>query len=135
VETRLRDHVRHVGIRKGTCTERIIQFASNFLNEVGTEGVRRIGTQRINEMAALGKGRRHAFRYKKLLMGAGILVPGWEKAVRVRKASSEYRLTHWVLCEMKKQLFDPQRFNTVHPAPYLRELCDKRLPRQRKSGE
>lgn len=113
VETRLRDHLLRVGVRKGTCTERIVQFATSLLNEVGTKGVRRIGTLRINEMAALGKGRRHAHRYKKILVGAGILFQGWDKAVRVKKAVSEYRLTAWALEEMRKSGFSsPTEVNT-----------------------
>jgi len=100
VETRLRDHLLRACVRKGKCTERIVQFATNVLNEVGTKGVRRIGSTRMNQMATLGKGRRHQLRYKTLLVGTGILEPGWDKELKVGKATSNYRLCDWVIQEL-----------------------------------
>ena len=104
VEARLRDHMgRIAGLRTET-TERIIDFAENLLHEIGLKGEDRISWERINEIAGLGKSRRHADRYKKILFGAGI-IRNWKNSGIPTKKATLYRLTHWVIQEMEANAY------------------------------
>lgn len=107
VEARLRDHLARCDVALGACTDRIVRFAEKLIQEIGVQGQRTISSGRINQLALLGKGRTAAGRYKRLLVGAGILGPGWDNAVRVGKRSAQYRLTDWVLDEIRKQASVP----------------------------
>lgn len=109
VEARLRNHLANNNVVRGACTDRIVRFAERLAVEIGLSGRRTISSGRINQLALLGKGRRHASRYKRLLVGAGILENGWDKAVRVGKRSAEYRLTAWVVDEIRRQASLPRR--------------------------
>ena len=101
VEARLRDHMTHIkGLRKKTY-ERIIKLACGLLNEIGLEGERRIQWKRINQLAGLGRGRRLTDRYKKILVGAEIL-KSWKYSGRPKVKATLYRLTEWVIREMKE---------------------------------
>lgn len=102
VESHLREHLGRAGTAPGACTDRIIKFAERLLQEVGLDGHRRISSARINQLAGLGKGRKTAVKYKKLLAGAGILELGWDRALRVGTRCSLYRLTDWALDEMRR---------------------------------
>lgn len=104
VEARLRDHLGRAGVASGVRTDRIVGFAERLIQEIGVLGYRRIPALRINELAGLGKGRRHSVRYKELLVGAGILRDGWAKTLKVKVRSSQYRITDWVLDEVKKDI-------------------------------
>lgn len=100
VEARLRDHMTHVkGLRTKT-HGRIINLARGLLHEIGLAGERRIQWKRINQLADLGRGRRLADRYKKILLGAEIL-KSWKYSGRPTVKATLYRLHEWVLREMK----------------------------------
>jgi hypothetical protein len=100
VEARLRDHMTRVkGLRKKTY-ERIINLARGLLHEIGLKGEDRIQWKRINQLAGLGRGRRLADRYKKILLGAGIL-KSWKYSGRPKVKATLYRLDDWVLRQMK----------------------------------
>jgi hypothetical protein len=103
VEARLRDHLGRAGVAPGKCTDRIVCFAENLIGEIGVLGYRRIPHLRINELAELGKGRRHAARYKRLIAGAGVIEPDSDKTLKVGVTSSLYRLTDWVLDEVVRE--------------------------------
>lgn len=102
VEERLRHHLRKAEVAPGVRTERIVRFAGRVIEEIGLEGRRRIHWGRINELAGLGKGRRHGGRYKRLLIGAGILERGGGRKVGVR--SNEYRLSDQVVDELHREM-------------------------------
>lgn len=107
VEARLRGHLQTVGVAPGVRTDRIVGFAERLIQEIGVLGYRRIPARRINELARLGKGRRHSGRYKRLLVGAEILRAGWAKTKQVGVRFSQYRITDWVLDEVKKEIGVP----------------------------
>jgi len=100
VEARLRHHLLVAGRAPGARTERIIGFADRLIKAFGLSGHKRIHWTRINALAGLGKGRKSAGRYKKHLIGAGILEPGPDKSARPGQLSSEYLLTDWVVEEI-----------------------------------
>jgi hypothetical protein len=100
VEARLRDHLTRIPDILPTTQDRVIHFAEGLLREIGLKGERRIRSQRINELAGLGKGRRHADRYKKYLLGAGILLP-WKNSGVPKVKATLYRLADWVIKELE----------------------------------
>lgn len=102
LEEHLREHLRTRKVRTGKCTERIVSFALNLLNEIGPDGTRTIGEAPMNQLAGLGKGRSNVGRYKKFLRGAKILKPGWEKTCRPKELTARYHLTPWALDELKR---------------------------------
>jgi hypothetical protein len=102
VEARLRDHLARCDVALGACTDRIVRFAEKLIQEIGVQGQRTISSGRINQLALLGKGRKTAGRYKKLLVGAGILLDRG-KGHWVGKRSAQYRLTDWVMDEVRKE--------------------------------
>jgi len=102
VEERLRDHLRSAEVAPGKCSDRIVRFAENLIGEIGLAGHRRIHGDRINKLAGLGRGRENSGRYKRLLAGAGILEPGWDRSLKVGVNSCEYKLCDWVLDELTR---------------------------------
>ena len=104
VEARLRDHLGRAGVAPGKRTDRIVRFAERLIRDIGVTGRRRIPCDRINQLAGLGKGRRHAGRYKRLLTGAGIIEPGSDKTMRVKLKSILYQLTDWVVDEVVREV-------------------------------
>jgi hypothetical protein len=106
VEARLRDHLARCDVALGACTDRIVRFAEKLIQEIGVQGQRTISSGRINQLALLGKGRKAAGRYKTLLVGAGILRDRG-KGYSVRERSAQYRLTDWVVDEIRKQASVP----------------------------
>lgn len=58
---------------------------------------------RTNALAGIGQGRNHIRRYKKLLLGAGVLEPGWKNtASKVKEIASRYDLRPWALYELRR---------------------------------
>lgn len=102
VEERLRDHLTKAGRSLGVRADRVVRFAERMIQEIGVSGHGRISSARINSLGCLGKGRKTAGEYKRLLVGAGILEPGWDRTVRVRKRNAEYRLVPWVTDEIRR---------------------------------
>lgn len=102
LETRLLDHLHRAKVRTGKTQERIVLFTLRLLSEIGLRGTRTIDGKRMNQLAGLGHGRKHILRYKRLLVGAGILEPGWKNtASKVKKIAARYDLTSWALDELK----------------------------------
>lgn len=110
LETRLRDHLHRAEVRTGKCQQRVIDFAFRILNEIGLRGTRTIEGKRMNQLAGLGHGRKHILRYKKLLLGAGILKPWKDTSSKVKKIAARYDLTDWALDEVRTH------WNTLAPA-------------------
>jgi hypothetical protein len=103
VAARLHDHLRYAGVRTGKVQERFVLFALNLLNEIGISGTRTIDGGRMNQLAGLGQGRNHIRRYKKLLLGAGIIEPGWKNTYsKAKKLAARYDLTSWVLDDLRR---------------------------------
>ena len=108
LETSVRTHTQRAEKRKGKFQDRVVTFALRLLNTIGLDGTRTIDGRRMNELAGLGKGRKHILKYKKLLVGAGILEPGWKNtASKAKKLASRYDLTPWALDELKKHWSPP----------------------------
>jgi hypothetical protein len=101
VEARLRDHLARVKGLQTRTHGRIINLARGLLDEIGLEGKRRIQWKRMNEIAGLGRGRRLTDRYKKILVGAEIL-KSWKFSGSPKVKATLYRLTDWVIREMKE---------------------------------
>jgi hypothetical protein len=97
---RLSNHLANLPGLQASTTSKLINFAQNLLQEIGLKGKRRISWQRINEIANLGKSRRHADRYKRILFGAGILL-SWKNSGVPKKKPTLYRLSDWVIAELK----------------------------------
>ena len=107
VAARLSDYLRTIGVRTGKVQERIILFALRLLNEIGTSGTRTIDGGRMNQLAGLGQGRNHIRRYKKILLGAGIIESGWKNtASKAKRLAARYELTSWVVDELRQHWTD-----------------------------
>jgi len=129
IEARLRDHLRCAKVRKGKVEERILLFSLRLLNEIGVGGTRTIHGGRMNQLAGVGQGRNHIRRYKKLLLGAGILEPGWKNtASQVKKLAARYDLTSWALDEVRKHWNIPAT-DTSRAFPGHEEQAPDSLPR------
>jgi hypothetical protein len=128
IETRLRGLLDKTEVRKGKSQQRIVDFALRLLNEIGLRGTRTIDGKRMNQLAGLGSGRKHILRYKNLLVGAGILEPGWKNTARPKKLAARYHLTPWALDEVRKQS-SILAADTPEPSPAMREKTSDPLPR------
>jgi hypothetical protein len=108
LEARLRAHLQTADKRKGRFHDRVVAFCLKLVSEIGLKGTRTIDGRRMNQLAGLGNGRKHILQYKKLLVGAGVLEPYWEKTYSVaKKLASRYDLTPWALDELKKYWSPP----------------------------
>ena len=89
-------------MRPGRVTERFLEFATQFVAEIGPEG-----DKQINERTLLGLAGRDADyepatlkRWKRHLVAAGILRSGWERNIIRGVRSSLYQVQPWVKEEL-----------------------------------
>jgi hypothetical protein len=101
VSGRLRLYVRAC-VRKGRMSSRLYRFAHLLVSDIGSSGKKEINEARLHLLAGKKPGSDPTYlrAWKKHLVSAGVLKPGWQRNIIRGVRSSRYELTDWMMNEL-----------------------------------